>query len=137
MTPPLAYVIMPVGSDRAFESKRSVLETSAHHQGWATHFPLDSNGSTTSPGTGKIRFDLPVVLEEMRAATLVVADLSLERPSCYYELGLAQALGRPTLLLAAEGTRIHQLAGRDDVRYYADVQELGLLMATALNNYSQ
>jgi nucleoside 2-deoxyribosyltransferase len=133
--PLLVYVIMPAGSDKAFESKRSALEASARHRGWATHFPLDPNVSHGYAQTTPIPFELSGVLEEMRAASLIVADLSLERPSCYYELGLAQALGRPTFVVAARETQIHQLAGRDEVRYYRDLQELALLMNEALGEH--
>jgi hypothetical protein len=40
-------------------------------------------------------------------AYFVIADLSHERPNCYFELGYAQALGKPALLLSGEGTRVH------------------------------
>jgi nucleoside 2-deoxyribosyltransferase len=72
----------------------------------------------------------------MKAASLIVADLSLERPSCYYELGVAQALGRPTFLLAVTGTAIHQVADRDRIHFYADLKELSVMMDTALTEHS-
>lgn len=61
---------------------------------------------------------------EIEGATLVIADLSLQRPSCYYELGLAQALGRTTLLVAEEGTDVHQAFGRSDVLFYKSPADL-------------
>jgi hypothetical protein len=38
---------------------------------------------------------------------IVVADLTDERPNCYYEVGFAHALGKPVIILAREGTTRH------------------------------
>jgi hypothetical protein len=35
------------------------------------------------------------IKEEIRNALYIVADLTDERPSCYFEAGFAEALGRP------------------------------------------
>jgi nucleoside 2-deoxyribosyltransferase len=113
----LAYIIMPVGSDRAFESKRAVLQASGHRQGWMMHFPMSTTVQTDESGTREEHFELTEVITTMKKASLVIADLSLERPSCYYEPGVAQTLGRPTLLLASVGTAIHQVAHRDRVHF--------------------
>jgi hypothetical protein len=43
----------------------------------------------------------------IRGAYFVVADLTDERPNCYYELGFAHALGRPAILTARAGTELH------------------------------
>ena len=43
----------------------------------------------------------------IRNAYFVVADLTSERPNCYYELGFAQALKRPAILVAEKGTELH------------------------------
>jgi nucleoside 2-deoxyribosyltransferase len=53
-------------------------------------------------------FDLRAALSGLRACQLVVADLSFERPSCYFELGLAQALGVPVVVLSVRSTLPHQ-----------------------------
>ena len=131
MTAPLAYVIMPVGSDRMFEAKRAVIEDSANHNGWTTHFPLDS-----SLLADKVVVTLHEIREVMNAASLIVVDLSLERPSCYYELGVAEALGRQTFLLAAAGTAIHQASDRNKVHFYADLDELSTLVEAALSEWT-
>jgi nucleoside 2-deoxyribosyltransferase len=136
MTPNLVYIIMPVGSDEAFESKRAVLEASSKAHDWITHFPLDSTSRQDNRHITETNFKLPEVLAEMKAASLIVADLSLERPSCYYELGVAQALGRPTFLLAVTGTVIHQVADRDRIHFYADLKELSVMMDIALTDRS-
>ncbi len=38
---------------------------------------------------------------------LIVADLTGERPNCYYEAGYAHALGKPVIILAQTGTTRH------------------------------
>jgi nucleoside 2-deoxyribosyltransferase len=58
----------------------------------------------------------------------VLADLSLERPSCYYELGLAEALGKPVYLIAKKNTDIHQTASRRLVRYFDNEDEYKVLV---------
>lgn len=42
------------------------------------------------------------ILELIGSSSVVVADLTFERPSCYYEAGYAHALGRPVVLTARE-----------------------------------
>lgn len=43
----------------------------------------------------------------IRTSYFVVGEMSRERPNCYYELGFAQALGRPTFLLIDDPKKIH------------------------------
>ena len=45
--------------------------------------------------------------DNIRLAEFVVADLTHERPNVYYEIGYANALGKPVLLIAQAGTPIH------------------------------
>ena len=45
--------------------------------------------------------------KSIRNAYFVIADLTSERPNCYYELGFAQALKRPAILVAQKGTELH------------------------------
>ena len=136
MTASLAYFIMPAGSDNNFNSKRAILQAIAQRRGWVTHFPsyavLRPNNDVMKPRD----FSLPDLIREIRNASLVVADVSLERPSCYYELGVAQALGQPVFLLASVGTVVHQVAGRDNVNFYSNLEELSCLFDTALKKHS-
>jgi nucleoside 2-deoxyribosyltransferase len=45
--------------------------------------------------------------DSIRRAYFVVADMTLDRPNCYYEVGFAHALGKPAILLARKGTTLH------------------------------
>ena len=130
----LAYIIMPVGSDKAFESKQAVLEASARRHGWRFHFPMSYSGLIDGGVRKHENFELPEVIASMRDASLVIADLSLERPSCYYEVGVAQTLDRPTLLLAAVGTVIHQVAHRGRVHFYDGLTGLSEVVAAGLTD---
>lgn len=62
----------------------------------------------------------------IRLAEYVVADLTDERPNVYYEVGYAQALGKPILLVAKAETNIHfDLQGCRIHKYhnYHDLEE--------------
>lgn len=127
----VAYIIMPVGSDNEFQAKKSIMEQSLRREQWIARFPSTPALRERVTGNQSADFMLPEIIAEMSSAGLVVADLSLERPSCYYELGVAQAIGCPTFLVAAIGTQIHQVADRQQVHFFADLEELSTLMDTA------
>lgn len=42
------------------------------------------------------------IKDEITRAQFVIADLTDERPSCYFEAGYAEALGRPTIYIASK-----------------------------------
>jgi len=47
------------------------------------------------------------IVRLIKMCSLVVADLTGERPNCYYEVGFAHALGRPMILSIKKGEKIH------------------------------
>lgn len=53
------------------------------------------------------------IMENIRASDVVFADLTGERPNCYFELGYAMALGKEVILSVKEGAAVHF-----DVRAY-------------------
>jgi hypothetical protein len=79
-------------------------------------------------------FSLDSARSDLRNAALVIADLSLERPSCYFELGVAQALDVPVQMIAASGTRIHQTATAGTVIFYADLDQYAFVIGRALES---
>lgn len=47
------------------------------------------------------------IIKMIESARLIVADLSLERPNVYFELGYARGLGKTVITIAKQGTNIH------------------------------
>jgi len=53
------------------------------------------------------------VLKSIDRSLVIIADLTDERPNCYYEVGYADARGKQVILTAREGHKVHfDLAGR-------------------------
>jgi hypothetical protein len=108
----MIYFIMPVGSDPQFTRKRLILKGVLERSDQTGHFPLEKREEG--------EFDVDVAISEMERSQLIIADLALERPSCYFEVGIAQAAGLNVHLIASAGTAIHQVAGRAHVLFYED-----------------
>jgi len=47
------------------------------------------------------------MFDSIRNCAFVIVDLTFERPNVYYELGYADALDKPIIVTAREGTKIH------------------------------
>lgn len=110
------YFIMPIGADALFHQKRQILESYAKRTGIAIHFPMDR--IQRYPMESRPVSDQ---LAELSAALMVVADLTYERPSCYYELGLADSVRADVRLIAMYGTDIHQSSNRHQTKFYSDL----------------
>jgi hypothetical protein len=118
------YVIMPVGADKRFAEKKTVIQKLAQEVGLTPYFPFDR--------TGNISFNIDSTLSILHNSEFVLADLSLERPSCYFELGLAQAVDKDVYLIAEAGTDIHQAHGRNLTRFYSDFEDYKRIVSEAL-----
>ncbi len=118
-------VIMPVGSDPRQAERRSAV---VRGLSGARLKPLLPDYDVADP-----QFSLENFLAALRGARGVLADLTGERPSSYFELGVAEALGRPVVLVAETGTRIHQSSGRPTVRFYSGMDELASLIEEAFS----
>lgn len=106
---------MAVGGSATFKEKAAILSGAASREDVSLMLP-DYDPQKPS-------FDLTIVISSITQCNLVLADLSDERPSCYFELGLAEALRRPIALVAERGTRIHQTSYRHQVQYYGSIAE--------------
>jgi hypothetical protein len=118
------HVIMPVGSDPDWQKKCTTIARAASRRGVSVRLP---NYLPQAP-----TFRLVDLKRELMDAAWILVDLTHERPSCYYELGLAEALGLRVHLVAECGTPIHQCAARDEVKYYATLNELEAIVGHAL-----
>lgn len=47
------------------------------------------------------------ILSAINRARFIIADLTEERPNCYYEVGYGHAIGKPVMILAKTGTARH------------------------------
>lgn len=73
-------------------------------------------------------FDIIETLKICQDADYYIADVSYERPSCYYEIGYVQALGIKGNILAMNNTIIHQLIGYENTKFYANLSEFEKLI---------
>jgi hypothetical protein len=116
------FIIMPLRLDANVEAKR---QTIIDVIGDNVILPQKCVDDPPPP------FDISSAIETLKCVDLVIADLSFERPSCYFELGMAQAVGVPTFLIAESGTQLHQHAG--SVRLYTGLLEFRQLIASAIS----
>ena len=64
------------------------------------------------------------ITEGIRNATFVIADLSLERPNVYLEVGYAWALKKPVVLVARDGQRLHFDLSHHKCLFYKNITRL-------------
>lgn len=111
---------MPICSDVQSEQKKDVISKAAKDNNLTAVFPHYNKDAEI--------FDLSSMLKSLRKMLFVVVDLSLERPSCYYELGIVESLGIKTFIFAQKGTDIHQTTYRSRVIFYNDLEDFEKLM---------
>ena len=116
-------MICPVGADPDFPAKKEILESVGSKYALIPFFPLQQRS----------HFSVAAAKSDLRQAEFVLADLSRERPSCYFEVGLAQAMDVPIVLIAASGTRIHQVGENARIATYSDLQQYRRLISEILS----
>ena len=94
MSRPTAFVIMALGPLQQGIYTAVIKPTFEEDLGWACQ-RIDE-----LPGAGNL---VRQMVEQIAAATLVVADLTLLQPEVLYELGIAHALGNNVLTLICKG----------------------------------
>jgi hypothetical protein len=112
-------IIMPHGCDPNFMEKERIIEEVAKPYLFSPIFPSFIEGTY---------FNIEEVIARFKGTAFIIADLSYERPSCYYELGIAESFGSKVFIIALEGTDIHQTTHKCDVRYYKDINQYKRLL---------
>lgn len=116
---------MPVGSNPDKIDNQNAIASAAGNYNIKPLFP--------SYDTQKPSFDLYQALDILKGCKFVLADLTLERPSCYYELGLAEALGKKIYITAKTNSNIHQTSHRKNINYYDSSSELKKIIEKILS----
>ena len=70
--------------------------------------------------------------EHIKKAEIIIADLSYERPNCYFELGYAKALGKDVIIIARKGTKVHFDVDHYDYISFEEEEQLASELETRL-----
>ena len=75
------------------------------------------------------------ILDYICMSELIVADLSYEKPNCYYEIGYAQALNKRIIYTAKKGTKVHFDVITQNINFYTNISELQNKLSDILRQY--
>ena len=75
------------------------------------------------------------IINNLKKAEIIVADLSFERPNCYYELGYARAIGKKIITIASKGSKVHFDVEHYDCLRFTSGEELEGELQKKLNDY--
>jgi hypothetical protein len=92
------FVVMKYGDDELDSAYEGVIKPVGCDFGFDVHRidEIQDSGNITQQ-----------ILESIASSALVLADLTGERPNCYYEAGYAHAKGKEMILAAKHGSSIH------------------------------
>lgn len=93
-----AFMISPLGHQDLDSLYKTIIKP------LMTSYNVNIERVDEIPHTEKIE---DIVIDRIRKSTFVVADVTFERPNCYYEIGYAHAIGKKVIILAKQGTERH------------------------------
>ena len=105
------FLITPYKVDKYFENKKSIAKEAFNKYDIDLALAEDN----------EISLSVDKTIELFQKSDFFIADLSLERPSCYYELGYLQALKKSIFIISKRNEKIHQMLGRDSILFYDDL----------------
>lgn len=107
------FLIAPYQIDPKYQEKKTILRNLCDNNSLQLLIAEDRK-------TGK-SLNVEETITLLQVCDFAIADLSHERPSCYYELGYLQALGKSVYLICRHGTTLHQALELDKVKVYSDL----------------
>lgn len=97
VTPRQVFVAMSFADDPRFDDAYDSMQTVC------SSFGYDASRITHTNADERI---VPEMLQRIRRAAFVIVDVSDPRPNVYYELGVAQGLGKRVIVTACKGTEL-------------------------------
>jgi nucleoside 2-deoxyribosyltransferase len=88
----------------------------------------------TKTGNSLSAKDTVILLNE---CCFAIADLSYERPSCYYEVGYLQGQNKNVYLICTSDTTIHQLLNKENLLKYSNIDSYKLIIESILMQESK
>lgn len=130
------FIIMPIPSRKNTDEDRKRDKTI-----WETFSAIRNaaiNCGFRAERVDRIASDATIdrkIIDNIKKAELIIADLSFERPNCYYELGYARAIGKNIISIASKNTQIHFDVEHYDCVYFSSGEELEGELQKRLNDY--
>jgi len=114
------FLITPYNIDSDFEIKKKIISEICQSnnielylaENELIHKSLDANET----------------IELFKIMDYFIADISYQRPSCYFEIGYLQALKKEINLIAIINTPIHQLLLKETVSFYKNIDDYKILI---------
>lgn len=75
------------------------------------------------------------IINNIKKAELIIADLTFERPNCYYELGYARAIGKSIITIASKNTKLHFDVAHYDCIFFSSGENLEEALMNRINDY--
>lgn len=122
------FVVMPSVRFSGSAEKLRIITETVNMEAWDAYLP-DYDHRAPS-------FDLTISQQAMRTSAFVFADLTHERPSCYFEVGIAESCGAALVTAAAKGTDIHQMSRPSNTKFFASLDEFRDIFCQALKSHS-
>src|SRR5689334_6627560 len=117
-------MITPQRIDPLFEEKKHIVESISEQFGVNAKYAQGYSVYSVS--------DMEKSIQLLKGADFFIADLSYERPSCYFEVGFVQSMEKPIDLIALTETIIHQVLGREDLKFYKNLDEYEFLIKSII-----
>lgn len=109
------FLVSPYKIDNDFLKKKSIIKSIFLENEIELLLAEDSKTNES--------LSVKATIELFNQSDYFIIDLSLERPSCYYELGYLQAQNKKIFMIARSDETIHQLLNRDEIMFFSDLNE--------------